>query len=68
MARSTTFPAGKMSQRPEGKRKRVVLRFLVSPVEIQGDGKVEKIVIGRNELVEEGGALDESGIAVLALD
>ena len=30
------------SQRtPEGKRKRVVLRFLTSPVEIVGDGKVE---------------------------
>jgi ferredoxin--NADP+ reductase len=42
---------------PEGKRKRVELRFLSSPVEIQGDGRVEKIVIGRNELVEEGGTL-----------
>ena len=46
------------SQRsPEGKRKRIVLRFLASPVEIKGDGKVESIVIGRNELVEEGGTL-----------
>jgi ferredoxin--NADP+ reductase len=46
------------SQRePEGKHQRIVLRFLVSPVEVQGDGKVEKIVIGRNELVEEGGTL-----------
>ncbi len=46
------------SQRtPEGKKQRVVLRFLASPVEIKGDGKVESIVIGRNELVEEGGAL-----------
>jgi ferredoxin/flavodoxin---NADP+ reductase len=46
------------SQRqPAGKRKRIVLRFLASPVEIQGDGRVEKIVIGRNELVEEGGTL-----------
>ena len=39
------------SQRePEGKNKRIVLRFLRSPVEIQGDGKVERIVVGRNEL------------------
>ena len=39
------------SQRePEGKRRRIVLRFLCSPVEIQGDGKVEKLVVGRNEL------------------
>ncbi len=46
------------SQRsPEGKRKRIVLRFLTSPVEIRGEGKVESIVIGRNELVDEGGTL-----------
>src|SRR6201746_1106447 len=46
------------SQRPpRGKQIRIVLRFLASPVEIKGDGKVEKIVIGRNELVEEGGTL-----------
>jgi ferredoxin/flavodoxin---NADP+ reductase len=42
---------------PSGKRKRIVLRFLRSPVEIKGDGKVESIVIGRNELVDEGGTL-----------
>ena len=41
------------SQRtPEGKRKRVVLRFLTSPVEIVGDGKVEGVVVERNELVQ----------------
>jgi ferredoxin--NADP+ reductase len=39
------------SQRePEGKGKRIVMRFLRSPVEIQGDGRVERIVVGRNEL------------------
>jgi ferredoxin--NADP+ reductase len=42
---------------PQGKKQRIVLRFLASPVEIKGDGKVESIVIGRNELVEEGGSL-----------
>jgi len=41
---------------PEGKSRRVVLRFLRSPVEIQGDGKVERIVVARNELHR-----DESG-------
>ncbi len=41
---------------PEGKPKRVVMRFCASPVEIKGDGKVESIVIGRNELVA-----DDSG-------
>ena len=35
---------------PEGKRKKIVMRFLRSPVEIKGDGKVERIVVGRNEL------------------
>ena len=38
------------SREPEGKPKRVVLRFCCSPVEIKGDGRVERIVIGRNEL------------------
>ena len=42
---------------PEGKRKRIVLRFLRSPVEIQGDGKVERIVVARNELYR-----DDSGV------
>jgi ferredoxin--NADP+ reductase len=41
---------------PEGKRKRIVLRFLRSPVEIHGDGKVERIVVARNELYR-----DDSG-------
>ena len=41
---------------PAGKPKRVELRFLRTPLEIQGDGKVERIVVGVNELY-----LDESG-------
>ena len=45
------------SQRqPEGKRRRIVLRFLRSPVEIHGDGKVERLIVARNELYR-----DESG-------
>jgi ferredoxin--NADP+ reductase len=35
---------------PQGKPKRVVLRFLRSPVQIKGDGKVEAIDLVRNEL------------------
>ena len=51
------------SQRqPEGKRRRIVLRFLRSPVEIQGDGKVERLIVARNELYR-----DESG-AIRARD
>ena len=44
------------TREPEGKRRRIVMRFRTSPIEIRGDGKVESIVIGRNELVR-----DESG-------
>jgi ferredoxin/flavodoxin---NADP+ reductase len=46
------------AKQPEGKPQRIVLRFLTSPIEIQGDGKVERIVVGRNELHrDESGAL-----------
>jgi ferredoxin/flavodoxin---NADP+ reductase len=42
----------------EGKARRLVLRFLVSPVEIVGDGHVEAIVVVRNTLVaDEAGAI-----------
>jgi ferredoxin--NADP+ reductase len=41
----------------EGKNKRIVLRFLVSPVEIGGQGKVESITITRNKLER-----DEQGV------
>ena len=41
-----------------GKRRRIVLRFLVSPVEILGDERVEGIRICRNELHrDEGGSI-----------
>src|SRR5206468_11524668 len=40
----------------EGKRRRIVLRFLRSPVGIQGDGNVERLIVARNELYR-----DESG-------
>ncbi|MBO0768494.1 MAG: FAD-dependent oxidoreductase [Solirubrobacterales bacterium] len=44
---------------PSGKPRRIVLRFLASPVEILGDeqGHVRGVVIERNELVEDGGRL-----------
>jgi ferredoxin/flavodoxin---NADP+ reductase len=35
---------------PEGKGRRIVMRFLRSPVAIEGDGRVERIVLARNEL------------------
>ncbi|ORB32228.1 FAD-dependent oxidoreductase [Mycolicibacterium parafortuitum] len=38
---------------PKGARRRIVFRFCTSPIEIKGDGKVESIVLGRNELVQD---------------
>jgi ferredoxin--NADP+ reductase len=34
-----------------GGSRRIVLRFLCSPVEIRGDGKVEAVDVGRNQIV-----------------
>jgi ferredoxin--NADP+ reductase len=49
---------GEFAQRPlEGKPKKIILRFLRSPIELQGEGRLEKVIVGRNELVESGGAL-----------
>ena len=49
------------SQRdPEGKVQRIVLRFCCSPVEIEGDGKVERVVVGRNELAGDGDRIKAS--------
>jgi ferredoxin--NADP+ reductase len=45
------------ARKPDPKPKKIVMRFLASPVEIQGDGRVERLIVGRNELVESGGAL-----------
>jgi ferredoxin/flavodoxin---NADP+ reductase len=42
------FAAGKRSS---SARRRIVLRFLRSPVEIRGSDRVEEIVVGRNELI-----------------
>ena len=48
--------SGYAAREPLGKRRRIVLRFLVSPVEILGSERVEGIRIVHNELVE-----DENG-------
>jgi ferredoxin--NADP+ reductase len=42
------------AREPEGKARKLVLRFLVSPVEIRGDGKVEEVEVVRNMLVDDG--------------
>jgi ferredoxin--NADP+ reductase len=45
------------AREPEGKPRRIVLRFLVSPLAILGEDRVEGVEIVRNELVEEDGRI-----------
>ncbi len=47
---------GYANRAPRPGHRRIVLRFMTSPIEIKGNGKVEQIVLGRNELVT-----DENG-------
>jgi ferredoxin--NADP+ reductase len=60
--RNVDLFGGFAEREPEGKPKRVVMRFLSSPVEIRGEERVESIIVGRNELYR-----DESG-AIRARD
>lgn len=48
---------GYAEQTPKNAKRRIVFRFRASPIEIKGDGRVESIVLGRNELVEENGRI-----------
>ncbi|OBK82080.1 FAD-dependent oxidoreductase [Mycobacterium sp. 1164985.4] len=48
---------GYAEQTPKNAKRRIVFRFRTSPIEIKGDGRVESIVLGRNELVEENGRI-----------
>ena len=50
---------GYAEQSPKGAKRRIVFRFRTSPIEIKGEGRVESIVLGRNEL-----ATDDSGRVV----
>lgn len=43
------------SRGPRPGHRRLVFRFFTSPIEIKGNGKVERIVLGRNELVSDDG-------------
>ncbi|TFV60220.1 NADP oxidoreductase [Mycobacterium sp. PS03-16] len=42
-------------QQPTGASRRIVFRFRTSPIEIKGTDRVESIVLGRNELVDDNG-------------
>jgi len=48
---------GFAARTPSGLGRRIVLRFLRSPVELRGDGRVEMLIVGRNELER-----DETGL------
>ena len=48
-------------QQPAGKPRRIVLRFLASPVAIEGVDRVEAVVVERNELVEVDGSVRARG-------
>ncbi|WP_431239352.1 FAD-dependent oxidoreductase [Mycolicibacterium aichiense] len=48
---------GYAATEPRGAKRRIVFRFRTSPIEIKGDGRVESVVLGRNELVDEGGRI-----------
>lgn len=39
-------------QPPRGKSRRIIFKFLASPLEIKGEGRVQSVVIGRNVLVK----------------
>jgi ferredoxin/flavodoxin---NADP+ reductase len=49
--RNVDIVTGFARREPQGKPKRIVLRFLASPVEIVGDERVEGVRIVRNEIV-----------------
>jgi len=48
---------GYSEQEPRGAKRRIVFRFRTSPIEIRGNGRVESIVLGRNDLVDDGGRM-----------
>ena len=43
------------ARKPEGRKRRIILRFLVSPVEILGTGRVEGVKLVKNRLVRGSG-------------
>jgi ferredoxin/flavodoxin---NADP+ reductase len=46
---------GYAEREPRGAKRRIVFRFRTSPIELKGSDRVESIVLGRNQLVEENG-------------
>jgi ferredoxin--NADP+ reductase len=55
--RNVEILTGYSERRPTGKRKQIILRFLVSPVAILGDGRVEAVELAHNQI-----GLDNRGV------
>jgi ferredoxin/flavodoxin---NADP+ reductase len=48
---------GYAEREPKGATRRIVFRFRTSPIELKGEDRVESIVLGRNELVNDNGRI-----------
>jgi ferredoxin/flavodoxin---NADP+ reductase len=48
---------GYAEHEPRGAKRRIVFRFRTSPIAIKGEGRVESIVLGHNELVDDNGRI-----------
>jgi len=48
---------GYAEREPRGAKRRIVFRFRTSPIEIKGEGRVESIVLGHNELADDNGRI-----------
>jgi ferredoxin/flavodoxin---NADP+ reductase len=48
---------GYADREPRGAKRRIVFRFRTSPIEIKGEGRVESIVLGHNELADDDGRI-----------
>lgn len=48
---------GYAEREPRGAKRRIVFRFRTSPIEIKGEGRVESIILGRNQLVDDNGRI-----------
>jgi len=55
--RNVEILAGYSERSPAGKRRRIILRFLVSPVAITGEGRVEAVELVHNEI-----GIDKDGV------
>jgi ferredoxin--NADP+ reductase len=48
---------GYAEREPRGAKRRIVFRFRTSPIELKGEGRVESIVLGHNELADDNGRI-----------